>query len=141
MKTIARSFLMRIRIREKGSFDSGSALLNTSFVRVIDKIARALAEIEGKIRLEGHTENVLINTLAYPPNWDLVAASSVAVVRRMLGVAPLTPNRVTGSGLADTRTQDINRSAEGQARNRRVETVVKQPVNDDRKFVIEDTLQ
>ena len=139
VETTARTIL--IRIREKGSFDSGSALLNTSFVGVIDKIAGALTQIEGKIAVEGHTDNVPINTFAYPSNWDLSAARSVAVVRRMLDVAPLTPTRVTASGFADTRPQATNSSAEGRARNRRVEIVVKQPLDDDSKFVIEDALQ
>jgi chemotaxis protein MotB len=139
VETTARTIL--IRIREKGSFDSGSALLNTSFVGVIDKIADALTQIEGKIAVEGHTDNVPINTFAYPSNWDLSAARSVAVVRRMLDIAPLVPDRVTASGFADTRPQAINSSAEGRERNRRVEIVVKQPLDDDSKIVIEDALQ
>ena len=139
VETTARTIL--IRIREKGSFDSGSALLNTSFVGVIDKIADALTQIEGKIAVEGHTDNVPINTFAYPSNWDLSAARSVAVVRRMLDIAPLVPDRVTASGFADTRPQAINSSAEGRERNLRVEIVVKQPLDDDSKIVIEDALQ
>ena len=139
VETTARTIL--IRIREKGSFDSGSALLNTSFVGVIDKIADALTQIEGKIAVEGHTDNVPINTFAYPSNWDLSAARSVAVVRRMLDIAPLVPDRVTASGFADTRPQANNVSAEGRARNRRVEIVVKQPLNDDNKIAIETALQ
>ena len=139
VETTARTIL--IRIREKGSFDSGSALLNTSFVGVIDKIAGALTQIEGKIAVEGHTDNVPINTFAYPSNWDLSAARAVAVVRRMLDIAPLTPSRVTASGFADTRPQAINSSSDGRARNRRVEIVVKQPLDDDSKMVIEDALQ
>ena len=139
VETTARTIL--IRIREKGSFDSGSALLNTSFVGVIDKIAGALTQIEGKIAVEGHTDNVPINTFAYPSNWYLSAARAVAVVRRMLDIAPLMPARVTASGFADTRPQAINSSAEGRERNRRVEIVVKQPLDDDSKIVIEDALQ
>ncbi len=119
-----------IRIREKGSFASGSALLNSSFVGVIDKIANALTQIEGRIAVEGHTDNIPINTFAYPSNWDLSAARSVAVVRRMLNIAPLKPTRVTASGFADTRPQAVNTTFEGRARNRRVEIVVKQPLDE-----------
>ena len=124
----ARTIL--IRIREKGAFSSGSALLNTSFVSVIDKIANALTQIEGRIAVEGHTDNVPINTFAYPSNWDLSSARSVAVVRRMLDVAPLGPTRITASGFADTRPQAINTTVDGRARNRRVEIVVKQPLDE-----------
>ena len=128
VETTARAIL--IRIRERGSFASGSALLNTSFVGVIDKIASALTQIEGKISVEGHTDNVPISTFAYPSNWDLSAARSVAVVRRMLDIAALQPTRVTASGFADTRPQAINSTSDGRARNRRVEIVVKQPLDD-----------
>ncbi len=129
VESTARTIL--IRIREKGSFTSGSALLNSSFVGVIDKIASALTQIEGRIAVEGHTDNVPINTFAYPSNWDLSAARSVAVVRRMLDIAPLEPTRVTASGFADTRPQAINSTFEGRARNRRVEIVVKQPLDEE----------
>jgi chemotaxis protein MotB len=129
VESTARTIL--IRIREKGSFASGSALLNSSFVGVIDKIANALTQIEGRIAVEGHTDNVPINTFAYPSNWDLSAARSVAVVRRILDIAPLEPTRVTASGFADTRPQAINSTFEGRARNRRVEIVVKQPLDEE----------
>lgn len=119
-----------IRIREKGSFSSGSALLNTSFVGVIDKIASALTQIEGRISVEGHTDNIPINTFSYPSNWDLSAARSVAVVRRMLDISSLKPARVTASGFAATRPQAINTTAAGRAKNRRVEIVVKQPLDE-----------
>ena len=129
VESTARTIL--IRIREKGSFASGSALLSSSFVGVIDKIANALTQIEGRIAVEGHTDSVPINTFAYPSNWDLSAARSVAVVRRMLDTAPLEPKRVTASGFADTRPQAINSTFEGRARNRRVEIVVKQPLDEE----------
>ena len=128
VESTARTIL--IRIREKGAFSSGSAFLNTSFVSVIDKIASALTQIEGRIAVEGHTDNVPINTFAYPSNWDLSSARSVAVVRRMLDVAPLGPTRITASGFADTRPQAINTTVDGRARNRRVEIVVKQPLDE-----------
>ena len=128
VESTARTIL--IRIREKGSFASGSALLNSSFVGVIDKIAGALTQIEGRIAVEGHTDNVPINTFSYPSNWDLSASRSVAVVRRMLDIAPLEPTRVTASGFADTRPQAINSTFEGRARNRRVEIVVRQPLDE-----------
>ena len=136
VESTARTIL--IRIREKGAFSSGSALLNTSFVSVIDKIASALTQIEGRIAVEGHTDNVPINTFAYPSNWDLSSARSVAVVRRMLDVAPLTPTRVTASGFADTRPQAVNTTADGRARNRRVEIVVKQPLDDDNDALLRE---
>ena len=41
----------------------------------------------------------------------------------------IDPRRVTASGFAATRPQAINTTAEGRARNRRVEIIIKQPID------------
>ena len=119
-----------IRIREKGSFTSGSAYLNNDFVKVIDKIGSAIGQIEGRVFVEGHTDSIPINSFAYPSNWDLAVSRPASVTRRL--VRPETginPRRVTASGFAATRPQAVNTSAEGRARNRRVEIIIKQPID------------
>ena len=119
-----------IRIREKGSFTSGSAFLNNDFVKVIDKIGSAIGQIEGRVFVEGHTDSIPINSFAYPSNWDLAVSRAASVTRRL--VRPETginPRRVTASGFAATRPQAVNTTAEGRARNRRVEIIIKQPID------------
>ena len=119
-----------IRIREKGSFTSGSAYLNNDFVKVIDKIGSAIGQIEGRVFVEGHTDSIPINSFAYPSNWDLAVSRAASVTRRL--VRPETginPRRITASGFAATRPQAINTTAEGRARNRRVEIIIKQPID------------
>lgn len=119
-----------IRIREKGSFTSGSAYLNNDFVKVIDKIGSAIGQIEGRVFVEGHTDSIPINSFAYPSNWDLAVSRAASVTRRL--VRPETginPRRVTASGFAATRPQAVNTTAAGRARNRRVEIIIKQPID------------
>lgn len=119
-----------IRIREKGSFTSGSAYLNNDFVKVIDKIGVAIGQIEGRIFVEGHTDSIPINSFAYPSNWDLSVSRAASVTRRL--VRPdtgINPRRVTASGFAATRPQAVNSTADGRARNRRVEIIIKQPID------------
>ncbi len=119
-----------IRIRERGSFTSGSAYLNNEFVKVIDKIGVALGQIEGRIFVEGHTDSIPINSFAYPSNWDLSVSRAASVTRRLVRPeTAINPRRVTASGFAETRPQAINTSAEGRARNRRVEIIIKQPID------------
>ena len=119
-----------VRIRERGSFRSGSAYLNNEFVGVVDKIGNALGQIKGRIFVEGHTDNIPINSFAYPSNWDLSVSRAASVTRRL--VRPengIQPSRITASGFAETRPQAINSSPEGRARNRRVEIIIKQPID------------
>ncbi len=117
-----------IRIREKGSFPSGSAILDIGFFGVLDRITESLNDIDGKISVEGHTDSIPISTAAYASNWDLSAARAVSVANQMLASVGLPPERLTVSGFADTRPQASNADWEGRAQNRRVEIVVKQPI-------------
>ena len=127
-----------IRIREKGSFPSGSAQLDIGFLGVLDKTGFALNEIKGRIFIEGHTDNVPIGNARYGSNWDLSAARAVAVAEHLLEGPRLDPVRLTISGHADTRPQAPNNSWEGRAQNRRVEVIVKQPLSDSQSELIRE---
>lgn len=117
-----------VRIREKGAFPSGSALLNPDFLSVLERIGSALEQIRGRIAVEGHTDDVPISNAAYRSNWDLSAGRAVAVTEQLLAISKLPPKRVSISGFADTHPQADNTTTEGRAQNRRVEIIVKQPL-------------
>ena len=51
-----------IRIRERGSFGSGSSSLNGDFIDVLGKLRNVLSDVEGRISVEGHTDDVPIST-------------------------------------------------------------------------------
>ena len=127
-----------IRIREKGSFTSGSAQSDIAFLAVLDKTGLALNEIKGSIFIEGHTDNVPIDNARYGSNWDLSAARAVAVAEHLLEGPKMDPIRLTISGHADTRPQAPNNSWEGRAQNRRVEVIVKQPLDESRSALIQE---
>ena len=110
-----------IRIREKGSFSSGSAKLIAPFLPVLDKIADVLAATPGKIAVAGHTDNVPISTRRYRSNWELSAARAVSVVHHLLRRSRLEPVRFLVEGHADSDPLTDNDSVEGRKKNRRVE--------------------
>lgn len=105
-------------------FDSGSALPSSSTEALIDKVADALKQVEGKVVVTGHTDNVPTRTLRFASNWDLSKerASNVArIVATRLG----DPARVSFEGRGDTEPVARNDTEEGRAQNRRVEIVLK----------------
>jgi len=130
-----------VRIREKGSFPSGSSVLDPSFAEVLSKTGDALNQIEGRIAVEGHTDNVPFSNAAYGSYWDLSAKRSVAVAETLLGRSGLAPQRLTVSGFADTRPQASNESWEGRAQNRRVEIVVRQPLEQSQDQLMQEMRQ
>ena len=126
-----------VRVKEHGSFESGSAALSSNFKPVLRIIQDTLRDIEGKIQVEGHTDDRPIATAAFPSNWALSASRAVSVAHGLFGGGTLAQDRFTVAGYSDTRPLVSNSTAAGRARNRRVEIVIHQGLNEDTKRELE----
>jgi chemotaxis protein MotB len=124
LKIETQGFEIMIRIREKGSFGSGSAKLQGSFLPILQKIGRVLKDIQGKIIVVGHTDNVPISTWQYPSNWVLSAARSATVVHYLTKFGDVEPARIQIRAHAATQPLVPNNSVENRAKNRRVDIIV-----------------
>ncbi len=113
-----------IRIREKGSFPSGSADLRPSFFPILKKIGKVLEGVEDKIIVAGHTDNVPISTSQYPSNWLLSAARSATVVHYLTELGYIESDRIQLRAHAETQPIASNDSELNRAKNRRVEIIV-----------------
>lgn len=120
-----------IRIREKGSFASGSADLNPQYRDVMHEVSSVLALKPGTIVVQGHTDDVPINTSRFRSNWELSSARAVSVAHELMKAGNLDPKRFEVSGKADTAPLAPNDSAENRARNRRVEIIIRQGLSDE----------
>ncbi|TCO75392.1 MotB family protein [Chromatocurvus halotolerans] len=124
-----------IRIRENGSFPSGSASLTDGFLPVISKLRSAMAEIPGKVAIEGHTDNVPISGGPFPTNWALSAGRALSLTHELLREPNLEDRRMMVVGYADTQPLAGNDTAEGRARNRRVEIVIRQALAESEEYL------
>ena len=81
--------------------------MQPALVKAMGAIADVLAPTDFPITIEGHTDNVPINTLQFPSNWELSAVRATTVLRLFVdsGVAP---DRLTAIGFADTRPVEPN---------------------------------
>ncbi|MEQ8265436.1 flagellar motor protein MotB [Pseudohaliea sp.] len=131
IETEGRSII--VRIRENGSFPSGSATLNTDFLPVMDRLREALLEIPGTIAVEGHTDDVPISGGRFRSNWDLSASRALSVTHELLKSGELSNDRLMVVGYAETEPFTNNESPEGRAMNRRVELVIRQSLEDSRQ--------
>jgi len=113
-----------IRIQEKGSFESASAKVSPGFRGTLNKISNALNQVEGKIIVAGHTDNIPIQTYEFPSNWVLSAARAAAVADAMTREDQIDPNRVEIRAYGENKPIDSNDTAMGRAANRRVEIIV-----------------
>jgi chemotaxis protein MotB len=119
-------FKIIIRIHEKGSFPSGSAVLKAGFEPVMDKITESVKNAQGRVVVAGHTDDIPINTDWYRSNWELSASRAVTVAHYMLQDSGVAENRIVIEGHADTKPLVPNSSRQNRAINRRVEIILEQ---------------
>jgi len=115
-----------IRINEKGSFPSGTAVLKAGFEPVMEKITSAVNDTKGMVHVAGHTDNIPISTDWYRSNWELASGRAVTVADYMMKKKRIDRNRIVVEGYADTRPLVANDSAKNRAKNRRVEIIIAQ---------------
>lgn len=118
-----------VRLREQGSFDSGSADLNPQAQATLATIESVLQTKQGRILVLGHTDDVPIKTPRFRSNWELSAVRAVAVADALMNSGLLARSRFEVTGFADTHPLTGNDTAQGRARNRRVEIVIAQDLN------------
>lgn len=120
-----------VRIKEHGTFESGRADLTPNFYPVLRIMQDVLRKTDGRIMVEGHTDDVPISTARFRSNWALSSARAVSVAHGLFGDGLLAQGRFTITGHADTKPLVSNETPAGRARNRRVEIVIHQGLSDD----------
>lgn len=116
-------YWLEIEIQTDLLFASGTAQLSPSASVILTRLGKVLGRFPNPIRVEGHTDNLPINTPAFPSNWELSAARAASVVHLLMrsGVAP---ERLAVIGLGEYRPVAENSEAAGRNRNRRVQLII-----------------
>ncbi len=113
-----------IRISEHIFFNSGEAIIRPEMEPILQVLGRTLEKVPNHIRIEGHTDNVPINTARFPSNWELSTARATTIVRYLLDHFQFDPDRLSATGYAEFRPVDTNATPEGRMQNRRVDFVI-----------------
>ena len=118
-----QDFWIEVEIRTDILFPSASAQLSPSAIGVIERLGATLAPFPNSIRVEGHTDNRPIKTVAFFSNWELSAARAGSVVR-VLASRGVEPQRLAVIGYGENRPSHPNDSEDGRNANRRVVIVI-----------------
>jgi chemotaxis protein MotB len=109
-------------------FDSGSAEVKPDGKKVLDKVGEALNKVADKdVRIEGHTDNKPLSAALqakFPSNWELSTARATSVARYLIEHDGVDPKRLVAAGYGEFRPKDTNDTAEGRAKNRRIEIIL-----------------
>jgi chemotaxis protein MotB len=111
-----------ITVGAGGAFASGSAQLTPQAIEIMNRIANVNAQGTSDIKVSGHTDDVpLIFGSNYRDNWDLAAARSASVVQAFAANGTISEDRLEAISYGESRPVESNDSAEGRAKNRRIE--------------------
>ena len=114
-----------VSMREAGSFPTGSADLSAAARDVLSELAETLgAETAMTLRVEGHTDDVPIQTGKFASNWELSTARATSVVTYLVQQVGVAPQRLSAAGYGEFHPRVANAGNADRARNRRVDIVI-----------------
>lgn len=113
-----------MKLRDSILFESGKAELKVDSKEILGKIGNLLNTFDNGVIVEGHTDNLPINTYKYASNWELSAARAVNVVKYFVEDEKLDAKRFTASGNGEYQPIVENNSEENRAINRRVNILI-----------------
>ncbi|MEE9439968.1 MAG: OmpA family protein [Saprospiraceae bacterium] len=120
-----RGGLVHVSISDKLLFKSGSSEINNNEKAVLGKIAKVLNDHdELEVLVEGHTDNIPMNTSCISDNWDLSVKRATAVVRSLANQHHVNPKRLTAAGRSSFIPKTDNDSPQSRSQNRRTEIVI-----------------
>ncbi len=113
---------LRVIISDPVLYQSGRAELSARFKSLLLSVAQTIKSRSfAEVRIEGHTDNVPINTPKYPSNWELSAARALAATKYLAFTGGIPADRLSAIGYGEYRPIEPNDTREGRAKNRRVE--------------------
>lgn len=113
-----------IQLKDSILFETGQAELKESSKSVLNKINVLISTLPNNIIVEGHTDNVPINTYQFPSNYELSGARAARVLRYFVEERGQDSSRFLFQGLGETSPIVANDSDEHRAQNRRVNILI-----------------
>ena len=114
---------LNLRLPDTTVFNIGQAETTAVALPLLRKIGSIISRTTYPVRIEGHTDNVPINTLQYPSNWELSTARAVNVLRFFLTRYQIDKTRLSAVGFGEYKPISPNTTPAGRAQNRRVEII------------------
>ena len=109
-----------IQMKDDMMFHSGKAELKPTYFNLLSLIAKTFLADAKQIRIEGHTDNIPIQTKEYQSNWELSIQRALNVVRYFVNHENIHPAKLIIAGYGEHKPIAANDSPSNRAKNRRV---------------------
>lgn len=115
---------LEIAIQDAVLFKSGEAEILNDVSPLLSKLSDMLHDLENKVKIVGHTDNVPIRNARFRSNDDLSAIRAINVKNYMVTSTGITADRAFTEARGEYMPKYDNNTEEGRAKNRRVEIIV-----------------
>lgn len=113
---------VRLNFLDGVLFDPGKATLREDTIQILDSVGSKLLQYnKNRIKIEGHTDTVPMNSFQFPNNWYLSAARAITVAEYYINEKGFDPQRLSAEGFGEYSPIATNDTAEGRMKNRRIE--------------------
>ena len=110
-----------MRLHNQGLFGSAQAEPESGWSDTFGRLAQAANLTKGPIRVEGHTDDQAIRSLAFPSNQELSEARAQSIAQAISGAGLPDGGRLATAGFGSTKPIVDKSTDEGRRQNRRVE--------------------
>jgi chemotaxis protein MotB len=124
LKIVIREGRMVLQLPNDVLFDSGQTDIKPAGKKALEQVGAVLATLSGRrFQVAGNTDTVPIHSPRFPSNWELSTARAVEVVRFLIAKG-VKPTAISAAGYGEFDPVAANDTAEGRAKNRRIEIVL-----------------
>ena len=115
-----------VSMENKLLFSSGSWAVNSEGRKAVQQLGQVLAQNPDiAVLIEGHTDNVPYGgTGQLTDNWDLSTKRATSIVQILRENSGIDPSNLTAAGRGEFAPVASNQTAEGKAKNRRIEVIL-----------------
>ncbi|MGF9759352.1 type VI secretion system protein TssL, long form [Microvirga sp. 0TCS3.31] len=112
-----------IRMSNLALFAPASATMRDEFKPLVNQIASVIEKEPGQVKIIGHTDSAPMRSVRFPSNFHL-SLERAKVIAEVIRAGVSRPERLSVEGKGDDIPLASNETADGRAKNRRVEIVI-----------------
>jgi len=126
LTVVQRNGKVYVSMENKLLFSSGSWAVNAEGKKAVQQLGAVLAlNPDIAVLIEGHTDNVPYGgTGQLTDNWDLSTKRATSIVQILRENSGIDPFNLTAAGRGEYAPVTTNTTAEGKAKNRRIEVIL-----------------
>lgn len=115
-----------VSMENKLLFNSGSWAVGVEGRKAVQQLGQVLSQNPDiNVLIEGHTDDVPYKSSGtINDNWDLSTKRATAIVQILVENRQINPNNLTAAGRGEYAPISTNSTADGKARNRRIEVIL-----------------